>query len=121
MITEEIYKELIPFRDGPVCRKDGPTTMIKCLTDQHFIRVTENDVLPGLTIRPIRWEITIEGRVALSEFEQRANEKAERKSQQRFENQISVLHVLVTLVIFILGLVIEHYAGLISLLSQLFR
>lgn len=46
-------------------------------------------------------------------------EQAEQKAQQRFQNKISVLQVLVPAVTFVLGLIVEHFTGLIGTLAKL--
>ncbi len=62
--------------------------------------------------------ISDKGRALLQHIEKTRRADAEAKRQQRFKNQVSVAQVLVPAVTFILGLIIEHYAGLISLLSE---
>ena len=119
MITENIYKELLSFRDNAVRRPEGPTPMIRYLEKEVYIKAVDFDVYPGLSLRPVMWEITIPGLSVLSEFEAERRKEAETKRQQRFQNQISVAQVLVPFVTFVLGLVVEHYAGLVSGLAEL--
>ena len=63
--------------------------------------------------------ITDKGNAALEAREGKRRQEAEDKRQQRFQNQISVAQVLVPFVTFVLGLVVEHYAGLVSGLAEL--
>lgn len=74
---------------------------------------------------PGRWELTEAGRRALDvralQMEQAAEQQAKQERQQRFENKISIAGVLVPLVIFALGIVIERYKGLVPFPAGLFR
>lgn len=63
--------------------------------------------------------ITDKGNAALEARAEKRRQEAEDKRQQRFQNQISVAQVLVPFVTFVLGLVVEHYAGLVSGLAEL--
>lgn len=118
MITADVYDTLVEFRNGPVRRPDGATPMIEYLTAKGYIQVIETEVFPGLTIRPIAWEITISGEIALSEFEEASAKKAKDEKQQRFQNKISVASVLIPLITFILGLMVEHFYGIIGIIFE---
>ena len=67
------------------------------------------------------YQITQKGRAALEEAYQAAEQKAKDERQQRFDNKISIANVLVPLVTFLLGLVIEHYTGIVRLVLSLFH
>ena len=69
---------------------------------------------------PDKWALTVEGEDALLDFENMRQKESDKKRQQRFENKISVLQVLVSLVTFILGLIVEHFSGIIGIILQLF-
>ena len=62
--------------------------------------------------------ITQKGLAKLKEIEDKAKQEAKDEGQRRFQNKISVAQVLVPLITFILGLVVEHYSGLVSALSE---
>ena len=47
-------------------------------------------------------------------------EHTDQKKQQRFSNKVAVASVLVPSVTFILGVIVEHYAGIVSLIASLF-
>lgn len=53
-------------------------------------------------------------------MEQVAAEKAEQKRQQRFENKIAVANLLIPLITFFLGILVEHYARILDWLTSLF-
>lgn len=120
MVTQEIYDELLTFREGPIAIPEGPTPMIKYMVDQGLIRATDHDAAPGLTIIPVRWEITIAGRIALTEYEKEREKETKGEKQQRFQNQVSVAQVLVPAVTFVLGLIVEFCTGIVGVLLQLF-
>lgn len=65
--------------------------------------------------------ITDEGRLALAAMNQELDEKAERKKQQSFQNKLSVANILVPFVTFFLGVVVEHWSGLVDLVIKLFH
>jgi hypothetical protein len=54
--------------------------------------------------------------LAAQRMEKELQETAENKAQQRFQNKIAVAQVLVPLVTFILGLIAEHFCGIIEFL-----
>ena len=65
--------------------------------------------------------ITDEGRLALAAMNQELDEKAERKKQQSFQNQLSVANIFVPFVTFFLGVMVEHWSGLVDLVIKLFH
>lgn len=65
--------------------------------------------------------ITDEGRLALAAMNQELYEKAERKKQQSFQNKLSVANILVPFVTFFLGVMVEHWSGLVDLAIKLFH
>ena len=66
------------------------------------------------------FELTQKGCATLSEVKEKATDKAEQKAHNRTQTQLAIANVLVSFVSFALGLVVEHYAGLVAFLSQLF-
>lgn len=64
-------------------------------------------------------KITPAGTDALQEFKEERRKQAQDEKQQRFENQVSVANLLIPLVTFILGLLVEHFSGVINLLLKL--
>ncbi len=79
----------------------------------------------GIYIAPMfitdsRYKLSPVGADALCAFEQEHQEKAKAERQQRFENKVSVASVLVPLITFFLGLIVEHYAGVVELVVSLF-
>lgn len=93
--------------------------MIRYLCREGFLEAAEFKVAASLSVRPIRWKITVSGLNALSEFEECADQQAKRERQQAFQNKISVASVLIPAVTFVLGLLVEHFAGVVRLIASL--
>lgn len=72
-------------------------------------------------LNPPVYFITEKGKAKLKELEDESKQEAENKRQQRFENKISVLNILVPAATFVLGLLVEHFSGLIELVASLFH
>lgn len=72
-------------------------------------------------LSPPIYFITEKGRAKLKALENEAKQEAESKRQQRFENKISVLNVLVPAVTFVLGLLVEHFSGLVEWVVSFFH
>lgn len=49
-----------------------------------------------------------------------ARDEAKQEKQQRFENKIAIANLLIPLITFILGLVAEHYSGMLEFFLKLF-
>lgn len=80
---------------------------------KRSISVEEDDVVGVYTIAD-------KGLALLQQIEKACEKEAEDKRQRRFQNQVSVAQVLVPAITFVLGLIVEHYAGLIAAFSELF-
>ena len=50
--------------------------------------------------------------------QEKAREKAEQERQQRFDNKIAVLNLLMPLITFVLGLIVEHFAGIVGTIAR---
>ena len=136
MITEVIYKELFPFRSGPVRVEPFPTPMVRYLEKEGLVEASDH-AIDGLSIIPVEWAITVPGLVALAEFEEcRARQLAEetkrieedrkklaeQKRQSAQQNAISaiapvVAPILTALITFVLGVLAEHFLEIVRLLA----
>ena len=61
------------------------------------------------------------GCAALSEFEDMARQQAANKRQNATQNKLAVIGILVPLVTFLLGLVVEHFTGLLNAAISFFH
>lgn len=71
-------------------------------------------------MNPTAWAITPRGEDALAEFENITQQKAENERRQRFDHKMQILNVVVPLITFIIGLLIEHFSGIINWIVSLF-
>lgn len=120
MLSDTSYSALKKYRGGFYT---GPsiTMEIREFRDQGYIMAVSRELQghPGSScMNPTKWEITHKGEDALSEFEQSRQKQAKDERQRRFQNKVSVAQVFVPLITFILGLIVEHYAGLVSGLAE---
>lgn len=60
------------------------------------------------------------GRMAYEEAQESRKQQTDQKGQKRFENKVSVASVLVPCITFVLGLVVEFYAGVVEWMFRLF-
>ena len=120
MLTKDQYESLKTFKGG--LPTDGKLTEeMRYFREQKYIKPTSYQFPNGgFGANPTAWSITPAGEAALFEFEQAVQNKAEQERQQRFQNKISVLQVLIPFITFFLGLVVEHYSGLVSFLVGFF-
>lgn len=138
------YNVLVQFRGGPITQLDGPTEMIQHLVDANLLRVTETEYIGDLSIRDIQWELTVEGAIALIQAEERAAQEEQHRAEQeaakaqhlqerhedyareehyhRSQNRVTIQASTIGAVTgFVLGLIAEHFTGLVSLVSGWFQ
>lgn len=87
----------------------------------RFQSLHEQDFITGSFVLGLPVTITLAGKDHLAQLQEEATDRAEKKRQTRLQNQLSVASILVNLVVFIGGLIVEYYAGLVSFFLQLFR
>ena len=115
------YNELKKYTEPYSPKKDEYESFVYLKRDgyvkiHHFATVDLGRL--GRSQAPDSYIITQAGRDALSEFEKVRDQQTKDERQQRFQNKVSVLSVLVPLATFFLGLVVEHYAGIIAWFSE---
>lgn len=121
MLSEENYKELVKYRMGAhVVGEDGLSKREMYLKQQGFIEVAEHRRISNspsdIQIYAHSYKLTPSGEDALSEFEYIRNKKAADERQKRFSNKLAVLGIAVSLANFILGLLVEHFSGVVELI-----
>lgn len=122
-LVNDTYKTLVQYRSGPVQAPQGELSEKgQWLYDQGLIEPCAfmNLEQDGITVIgiPTAYQITVAGENALAKFEEEHDRQAKAERQQRFQNKMSVAQVLIPLITFILGLIVEHYAGLVSALAE---
>ena len=118
MLNNKEYDLLKTFRSSNSSPKNFEDLQrFQSFIDKKYLVISsvEENLLPR------EWIITAHGLDALSEFEQCRNEQTQKKRQQRFENKISVLNLLIPLITFFLGLIIENRCGIVRFLISLFQ
>lgn len=122
MLNQADYDALVPFREGPARITDSSPRLQQLIAAKFLQPHTYKAIPISGVFAPIPelWKLTIAGEDALSEFEQAREQEADRKRHQRLQEQISIAQVLVPLVIFILGLIVEHFSGLVGAVLKLF-
>lgn len=114
------YDALVKFREPHPALEDAE--QFQKLLDNDWIRGYRSElvsVLGSPTLQTSLWIITPGGKDRLLAYEEMVRQQAEDKAQQRFQNKISVLQVLIPAVTFVLGLVVEHLTGVVELVAQL--
>ena len=88
----------------------------------------EGLVQPREDLRPDLLTLSEHGKRVLHDFRQRQNQlkeeaekKAEAKRQQRFENKLSVANLLISLVSFFAGILLEYFFGTVEAAILLIR
>ena len=64
--------------------------------------------------------LTSAGRIAYETAKEEREKQAKNERQQRFDNKISVASVLIPCITFVLGLIIEHFSGIVEWIISLF-
>lgn len=119
MLSERNYLALLEYRKE---KYTGPkvTEQIRYFKECDYIRPTSHELKEQsgeFCMNPTAWIITPRGDDALAEFEQVVKNHSEEKSQKKKDRAFDIF-----LVIFgaIVGLLIEHFSGIISWIVSLF-
>lgn len=124
MLSPANYEVLKRYCAGAVpVGPAGTSERERWLIEEKYLEPHETGIknildMPAVTV--VSYHITARGLDAIAEFEKERNAETIRKKQQRFDNKIAVANVLVPTLTFILGLIVEHYAGIIEWLLALF-
>ena len=119
MLSERNYRALLEYRKE---KYTWPkiTEQIRYFKECDYIRPTSHELKKKsgeFCMNPTAWIITPRGDDALAEFEQVVKNHSEEKSQKKKDRAFDVF-----LVIFgaIVGLLIEHFSGIIGWLVSIF-
>lgn len=96
------------------------SAVLKNMTEEGYIRcgLALNEPY-HITNRGREYRLMLLEQAKQIEEESAKNAKAEK--QQRFDNKIAIASLFVSAVSFVLGLLAEHFAGLLSLVARLFH
>lgn len=124
MLSNENY-ELLKSYCSPRIPNTEERERFKYLENKRLITIYDQKTINlgsfGTHLAPDKWIITELGKDALAEFEKERNKEAEHKRQQRFQNKISIASVLVMLITFFIGLVVEYFIGVFGWLFNFFH
>lgn len=97
-------------------------TWHKIPSEDEILRflIDEGLISPRVDIADDLIMITQKGLQTLQEFYERSGKHSKKEAQRRFQNKVSVAQVLVPLVVFILGLIVEHFSNILGKLLELF-
>lgn len=116
MLSPQEYADLSTLRESPIpISKFRKTRSFKSLKDKGYFECKY--LLEDLGVFCV---ITTLGNDELSAFEKSCQEYTDKKRQQRFDNKIAIASVLIPLITFILGLFVEHWAGIAQWFLSLF-
>lgn len=97
------------------CGFDTPCAVQEALDDLKYLKHIESPFgSDKLTTTPL-------GNKAFEDAQQERKQDAENKCQQRFNNKIAIATVLVPLVVFILGVIVEHHTQIASITIAFFK
>lgn len=116
MLSNENYRELLKYRAGPVIpqnRLDPRTKLLK--KNGHLVR--SRDPQYGAEF----YCLSPKAIDALAQFEQSAEQDTKKERQQRFQNKISVAQLFVPFITFALGIFVEHYTSVGTVVFSLFQ
>ena len=123
MISPLDYDELVKYRE-PHSPGDNNERFIM-LRDRRYIKMcgwrTVHIGGIGDVQAPDKWVITETGKDALLEFERERDKHTQEEQDRRFNRKIAIAQVLVPLVTFFAGLIVEYYVGIISWVTRLFH
>lgn len=74
----------------------------------------ENDEIEGL------YTVSDKGKALLLEHEEHCRKESESQAQQKFQNRISLAQVLLPIITFVLGLLAEHFGGVVDVIRGIF-
>lgn len=119
MLSERNYRALLEYRKE---KYTGPkiTEQIRYFKECDYIRPTSHELKEKsgeFCMNPTAWIITPRGEDALAEFEQVVKNHSEEKSQKKKDRAFDVFLVILGAIV---GLLIEHFSGIIGWLVSLF-
>ena len=122
-LTPEYAAVLRLFLAGPQM-SENPPTVYDDLMACGWICATAAGVRTyhGVTqVYDNCWAITPQGRVALSAYDKSVEHDAQEKKQNRITNNLAAVNIVVSLVSFVLGLLADHYLGIVVLVESFFH
>jgi len=111
LISERKYHILCRFRSDPL-ERNGLNAEENEVFLEKLITPAEYSIDGGLNVTA--WKLTSAGLDALEEFERMRDEKTKDEVHKTLQDKAAIGQVLVPLVTFFGGLVIEHWTGIVG-------
>ena len=123
MLSESNYNALKKYKTE-YYTGSSMTDEIRYFLDYNYIRVSSRELKGSggkYCANPTAWIITPLGEDALSEFEYVRSKDAQEERQKRFDRKIAILNILVPLITFIAGLLVEYFCAVSDFVISLFH
>ena len=122
-LTPEYYKALLPFRNSPQTPDDPPEIYDDLISCGWISAVgcTTMDYNGSVQVYDNCWAITPQGRMALAAYEKSVKHDADEKRQNRITNYFSAINIGVSVFSFVLGLLADHYFGVVAFVEAFFH
>lgn len=120
-LTPEYYKALLPFRDAPQFSDDPPAVYDDLISCGWISAVSCGSASYGDVVQVFDncWSITPQGRMALTAYEKAMQHDADEKRQNRITNYFSAINIGISVLSFVLGLLADHYFGIVAFVESL--
>ena len=123
MISRLDYELLVLYREPrPWPEDEKDDDRFHLLLDRKLVEPVEYEASSGdgwFAVQASLYKTSPKGDDALLEFEENAKRQAEQERQQRFDNKVSVLSILIPALTFLLGVWVEYRLSLIEVLVQI--
>lgn len=120
-LTKDSYKILVNFRLGPQSRSYPLDVEHQLLHHCGYITVAESAMVEESVFEPTLWRLTTEGELALRDFEQREHDENKANNLQRSEQKAAKRGTIVSTILSLLSILLEHCGGVISFIARIFR
>lgn len=86
----------------------------------RFQSLHDQGYIEGAFVLGLPVTLTLLGADRLEQLKQEIAEASKKERQQRFNNKVAIAQILVPLITFILGLLVEHFTGIVRFAFSLF-
>lgn len=135
------YEYLAKFKSGPCKVPDERTPRLQCLIDSGYLEASACMQLPDGDYVSAHYRLTLTGEDALARYEKMRDQCAKDEERQALEDErrkeeknlqevqtrasvreswAAVAQVVVPIITFIIGLLVEHWTGIVNLIFSLF-
>lgn len=131
MLTSNEYRALKSLIDGTASFDDLDSSVASSLIEKGFVSARSYSVHFGtpsaiepdvshVAIEETDWDISEEGREALQQFDQVSKKAAEEEKEKRFQHKLAIWNLIIPIITFCLGIIVEHFGSILGFLLSLF-